>query len=598
MYRPYLQTILTWLFAISATAQSNFPNRKLYPDPHRPGRPIDSSQISLLQMREKLIARDLKRVSDSVKTLSAKNTFSLSSRPKTTLNAVSLSNSCGTRASFTPANDTVLFAGQSISFTNTSQNADSYEWFNDVYTHTSGTDFNNFVPPVGVTQIKLVAHRGDCTDTAVTYVINNGTPPTDPKRMITSYGLPVSNEWANGITQAKTDGYLLAGVSGVSDQNFYTAPYFVRVSETGCILWTRMLHLYYESAVQSVISTYDGGFVAQVLLRGTLDATYFVKFDKDGNIVWAKNFDYDLNWIGTLREMSDHSLMILSGEYNAAEFLLTSLDEQGIFRWQKKYSVDKSGEAFFTDLVEKSGSVWIAGNYIQTFDPNSDFWSFVPMLFKVDLATGNLQWYKGYASPNKFYTWSGIQFYKDGLIITGNADSLVVPANSLWRNFESIVETDLDGNVRQGKLSYNPTELDLKVGENNFLNADHSISLFYSGVENLSLQPGYADHAYYLRLDADKNILWQNEYFGYTVGLVTQAAPTPEKGLAMIGQRMNSLQNPFYGLSENLVLLKVDSNGRGPDAQCDMYETFTKLQDMLVTPASPFFCRRDRRIFT
>ncbi len=144
--------------------------------------------------------------------------------------------------------------------------------------------------PVGVTQIKLVAHRGDCTDTAVTYVINNGTPPTDPKRMITSYGLPVSNEWANGITQAKTDGYLLAGVSGVSDQNFYTSPYFVRVSETGCILWTRMLHLYYESAVQSVISTYDGGFVAQVLLRGTLDATYFVKFDKDGNIVWAKIF--------------------------------------------------------------------------------------------------------------------------------------------------------------------------------------------------------------------------------------------------------------------------------------------------------------------
>ncbi len=65
---------------------------------------------------------------------------------------------------------------------------------------------------------------------------------------------------------------------------------------------------------------------------------------------------YDLNWVGTLREMSDHSLMILSGESEAAEFLLTSLDEQGNFRWQKKYSVDKSGEAFFTDLVEKNGS--------------------------------------------------------------------------------------------------------------------------------------------------------------------------------------------------------------------------------------------------
>jgi hypothetical protein len=54
-------------------------------------------------------------------------------------------------------------------------------------------------------------------------------------------------------------------------------------------------------------------------------------------------------------------------------------------------------------------------------------------------------------------------------------------------------------------------------------------------------------------------------------GYMVQAAMTPAKGLAMAGYRMTPLKNPFYRFSNNMVLVKVDSNDRGPDAQCDMY---------------------------
>ncbi len=50
-----------------------------------------------------------------------------------------------------------------------------------------------------------------------------------------------------------------------------------------------------------------------------------------------------------------------------------------------------------------------------------------PMMFKIDAVTGNMIWSRGYDSPNKFYQWSGIHFYKDGLIMNGFADSLVNP---------------------------------------------------------------------------------------------------------------------------------------------------------------------------
>ena len=261
---------------------------------------------------------------------------------------------------------------------------------------------------------------------------------------------------------------------------------------------------------------------------------------------------------------------------------MTNFDETGAFRWQKKYLVRDQEEfavSSLVDLVDRNGSVWVAGNYIQ----NGNY----AMLFKVDLANGNLQWMKGYSSPNKGYSWSGIHFYKDGLIMNGFADSLVNNYNYESSNFETLLETDLDGNIREGRLIFNGTELNTVFGDNLVVHADNSISLFYSGEQALLVEPGFTDRAYFLRLDANKNILWQKQFTAGGVTLLRQAAPAPSKGLAMIGQRINSLQNAFYGFSLNLMLVKVDSNGTGPDQHCDFYDTHTFMQGLTITQYSP-----------
>jgi hypothetical protein len=202
MYKHPLPFILALLFTLSAKAQRP-PYRRLYADPNRPGMLMDSARLRFLKVREAYESRELARIRDSIRSLqtSAKARSTSLSKGLSTIPSILLSNSCGVNASFTPANDTTLNTGQDITFTNTSLNADSYEWIVDVYNHYYTTDYQ-FVPSVGVTQVLLVAHQGTCTDTAITYVVRNGTAPTDEKRMNISYGLPNTEEWVSGIQRA------------------------------------------------------------------------------------------------------------------------------------------------------------------------------------------------------------------------------------------------------------------------------------------------------------------------------------------------------------------------------------------------------------
>ena len=139
------------------------------------------------------------------------------------------------------------------------------------------------------------------------------------------------------IVNAKSDGYLMAGISGTSTQSGAVSPYFVRISESGCILWSRLLPQGNEIQVRALITTFDSGFVAIVALRDELDKSYLIKLDKNGNILWTRSYhgNYDLNWFGSLKEMPDHSLMLLAGNYGGKYYLLSKLDPQGSFLGRK-----------------------------------------------------------------------------------------------------------------------------------------------------------------------------------------------------------------------------------------------------------------------
>ena len=587
MQTRILHVALALLLAIPATGQIS-PYRKLYADPRRPGILLDSSQIKIANARQAFAQKEiaLRQHLPETALLSTINTAhtgsTINPQPSTIL-----SGGCNVKAGFTPGNDTTLYTGQGITFTNTSQNADSYEWIVDSYFKYTTTDLVDYVPAVGITPILLVAHQGNCTDTATNYIVRNGTPPADIKQMSIAYGLPGSNEWGSAIVNAKNDGYLMAGISGISTQSGAVSPYFVRISESGCILWSRILPQGNEIQVRALITTFDSGFVAIVALRDELDKSYLLKLDKNGNILWTRSYhgDYDLNWFGSLKEMPDHSLMLLAGNYGGKYYLLSKLDLQGSFLWQKKYLIDDADYGSFTDLIEKDGFTYLTGYYYKAVNPIANLWIELPMLFKLDAATGNLIWSKAYSGTNKFLSFLGIHLYKNGLIINGFADSLINPNNNEWTNSLSLVEIDFDGNIRGGtEINNLPSELNTVNATNLIVDENNSLEIFYSGAQTIALQPGFVDLNYYLRLDPAKNILWQQNYYGYTLGYFDQAVPAPAKGLAMMGQRITPLFSAVAGLAENLVLQKVDSNGVGPGPLCDQYPSESVLTFLQVDP--------------
>ena len=71
-------------------------------------------------------------------------------------------------------------------------------------------------PPVGVAHVRLVAHKGNCTDTADRFIVVNGTPTASNAHKTAAYGPPgIDNVVHNVLRRNPTDGYLLAGTSGV-----------------------------------------------------------------------------------------------------------------------------------------------------------------------------------------------------------------------------------------------------------------------------------------------------------------------------------------------------------------------------------------------
>src|SRR5579863_1002123 len=498
----------------------------------------------------------------------------------------SAQNACGVKASFTPNNDTTLYTGQAITFTNTSQNADSYEWYNDVNNKTTSTDFTNFVPAVGVTQIMLVAHQGACTDTAITYLVRNGTAPTDIHHLNISYGLPITNEWVQCMTNAKADGYLLAGLSGSTDTNGYNAPYFVTVSEAGCILWSRSMPPALGAYIPSLISTYDSGFVAQVYLKNDRENSYFLKFDKNGNLLWTRSYQGtgSLNWKAIIHEASDHSLMIMNGNFDTHYNLITHLTEQGNFLWQKSYPDDDGIDitrAVAVGMVDKDGYAWVAGTHFNYDTIHANLGYGGENLFKIDLATGGLQWFKEFDGRNKYDSWNGIHFYKDGLIMNAYGDS-VMTADSTFGNFEILFETDLNGNLRDQREIQNNLIMEARIGNDLIVNDDNSLLIFYSDRLSYMTQP--KDLNFFLKLDPDKNIVWQKTYSSADSDFLLQAVPAPDHGIAMIGQRKSNLLSPKSGFSQNMVLVKIDSNGMAMNPDCFTTNSFTTVQNTQFKP--------------
>ncbi len=451
LMRSFFCLLTLYLGVLHAAFAQQNPFSNLSPVP--PGSPLAAQQTRMFQDFTRTQQKLYQAKVDSILALKHSSPhFSTTGK----LRPATLGNSCGLHADCTPEQDTTVVTG-SLTLKNTTIGADAYEWIDDSYSSFPKPNEDLLMyPSVGVTHVRLIAHRGNCTDTADRYIVVNGTPPASNAHNTAAYGQPGIDNIVQCVAADPTDGYLLAGTSGGNLFGDISGnPYFVRVSENGCILWSRLINSY-PSGIVSVLPMPGGGFAALASGGGLGISGMIYRFDANGNIVWTKSIvGTDWSNMSGMKGLSDGGFLILgrSGISVDEQMTVERLDAAGNFIWQHRYAYDADDWGFFSDAVESGGQLYVVGWYAaRTADPNQyphylekDY----GVLAKIDLATGNMGWLKTYPSPGKSWYPSRINLYNGGLLMSGIADS-VHDGNHLASAV--LVEVNPDGTPRNAKL--------------------------------------------------------------------------------------------------------------------------------------------------
>jgi gliding motility-associated-like protein len=567
-----------------AFAQQN-PSTNLNAFP--PGSPMAAQQTILFRNFTKTQQKFYQAKVDSV--LALKHSY-----PKPSINSKSrsatLSNGCGLHADCTPEQDTTVVTNSSFTLKNTTIGADAYEWIDESLSSFPQPNQDLLMyPSVGVAHIRLVAHKGNCTDTADRYIVVNGTPPASNAHNTAAYGQPTIDNVVQCVAAVPIDGYLLAGTSGGNPFGDITGhPYFIRVTENGCILWSRLINSY-EARIVSVIPMPGGGFVAlaKSISPGVSGTIY--RLDANGNMVWTKSI------VGTgyfymtgMKLLSDGGFLIMgqAGVSANTNMSLVRLDATGNFIWQHQYTYDADDYGYFADAVETGGQLYLAGWYVvHTPDPGQYPYYIEKnygIFSNIDLATGNMGWLKTYPSPGKTWYPNRINLYNGGLLISGIADSLY---NGNHLASVVLVEADLNGSPRNAKLLWVSGDVSISTIRT-IVQPDNTISLMYSGTaaNTLGLQ-GWFSETFLMRLDQQKNILWSKNFGGQQTWWSYDAAPSPNGGMAIATMTLSALTEPWTGWSMNYELYKTDALGSVSNA-CHDWNYSATAGDMDCTDSS------------
>lgn len=208
------------------------------------------------------------------------------------------------------------------------------------------------------------------------------------------YGSP-EIEWGYGIRETMDHGYIVVGYTNQNPSSGYDI-YLLRLSSNGDVVWSKTIGGPDWDFGYGIELTPDSGFVicgkSYSYSNGSSDA-YLVKTDKDGNVVWQKNYgginDESANAI--IRDHDNH--YTIAGETNSfgsgdQDAWVLKTDENGDTLWARTFGTTLTDVANAIDTLT-DGSFIVNGtsNGLRPGLPIDDMY-----FFKVD-SLGNQVWY-------------------------------------------------------------------------------------------------------------------------------------------------------------------------------------------------------------
>jgi len=380
---------------------------------------------------------------------------------------------CSVTASFTVSNLSPE-QDETITLTNTSQNATQTEWF--VNGASQGPTLNSltFSAP-GLYEIRLVTSNGACEVTATELVHVRGVCVQK------TFDAIVDTYYHESLTRTSittlNDGNLLLASTGKSYLTGDRSPLFIKMKPNGQVVWAKEVGLDPTMAPVVVVrATPDGGFVAffnekeWALNEHNL---YLVKFFANGTISWTQKISGDnYSFSELFASVNPDGSVIITKPY------LTKFSSTGTALWTKNYTAlnqiapypsggflalesnavlrfDEMGNLIWRRVIEAStntqpknllampdGIIFVSGCVTGT-----------PLTFCQGLTVklnpdGETIWAKHYLqTPGSTYRFESMTQSANGnLTIAGFATADNPPPGN-FISYHLMLELDLDGNI-------------------------------------------------------------------------------------------------------------------------------------------------------
>ena len=238
---------------------------------------------------------------------------------------------------------------------------------------------------------------------------DKGTEVWGVKKWTKTFGGPCLDE-ASSFQQTSDGGYIIGGDTGNctpninGTRNWY--PFLLKTDTNGNKVWQER----YKGFALSIQQTSDGGYIAAGTInlpRSNVGAygaklqadIYLLKTDKDGNVVWEKNYGEDKTDGGyTLDEgrsvqQTSNGGYIIAGDTKLygprSDVYLLKTDADGSLQWKKIFDGNKGKHAHSVQQTSDGGYIvvgWIGDNYINGTRKDEDTY-----LIKTD-ENGNKVW--------------------------------------------------------------------------------------------------------------------------------------------------------------------------------------------------------------
>lgn len=474
-----------------------------------------------------------------------------------------VNNYCGVTAVISPGNDSTITTNTVVLFTSASQNATSYQFFIDRIAQLPNAPLS-YTLPVGLTEIKLVAYNGTCTDTAVCYYFFPGTFPINQANTKAYYGLPSINQYVTTFSSLSAGGYI---IGGNRDNNSYLGlprrGIIMKTTETGCIQWSRIIESSYLSGVDVIRETQGGGYY--VAANVDYEYPFIMKLDIAGNIIWSKRI---MSTLGeklshtNIRDLSDGGLLIVG--VMSYQLVIIRLDNAGNIIWQDRYTNGLQNVSGVSSILEKDNAIYVGGY----MDANATSFS---IIMKLDKSTGQTIWAKN-------YTISVAELH--------NADSLItfttfLNAQAGTYGIGGLVKIDTAGTIKSSAMIQQTDEF-YPTGIRLVPLPDKGYYMLSAGYKPLPLQPGISYQTKLVRLDSAYNILWGRHYAAVDLGRFFYPALGPNKTLVIAGNEGGQGYSYYGSISDKIMVKKMDSLGSILGTSCDFYNW-----PMTKTPGNP-----------